>query len=360
YFVTVTNASLFDTCVIVKQVKVIVPPVDLNLSVTNDTIICQGAITLSAQSSVNNVLYDWYNNEGTNIGGGSSITVTPTINSFYIVEATDQYGCTLSDTINAIKQNISLTDFDAVVCPHTNTTINVINNTPEINLVYSWTPASAIVQGATTANPTINVSANVELSYVATSALGCMQFGTIPVTINEIGGTIVANATPDTIQKGQSTQLSVNSNIDYTYNWAPISTLSNSQIANPVATPTETTTYNVFVTNSAGCIETSSVTVFVFNGLCEEPYIFVPNVFTPNDDSKNDILYVRGSAITSMTFMIYDRWGEKVFESKNISDGWDGKYKGKTLAPDVYGYYLKATCFEGNEFEKKGNITILK
>jgi gliding motility-associated-like protein len=64
--------------------------------------------------------------------------------------------------------------------------------------------------------------------------------------------------------------------------------------------------------------------------------------------------------IEKMLFRIFDRWGELIFESTNRLDGWNGTYKGKQLDPDVYDYYLQATCIDGNEAIIKGNITLLK
>ncbi|MEL7425354.1 MAG: gliding motility-associated C-terminal domain-containing protein [Bacteroidota bacterium] len=57
---------------------------------------------------------------------------------------------------------------------------------------------------------------------------------------------------------------------------------------------------------------------------------------------------------------IYNRWGEQVFESFSQDDGWDGTFEGKALSPDVYGYYLEVSCFGGEEYRSRGNITLLR
>lgn len=90
------------------------------------------------------------------------------------------------------------------------------------------------------------------------------------------------------------------------------------------------------------------------------PNIFIPNVFSPNGDLNNDMLYVRGNNIKELTFIIYNRWGEKVFESKDINDGWDGTHKGETLNPAVFVYYVEGTFIDGEPFSKKGNVTLVK
>ena len=93
---------------------------------------------------------------------------------------------------------------------------------------------------------------------------------------------------------------------------------------------------------------------------CQEPYVFFPRAFTPNDDGENDVLYVRGNYIETSYFVIYNRWGEKVFESNAKDIGWDGTFKNEQLPPDVYGYYLDVKCIDGSELVKKGNITLLR
>jgi gliding motility-associated-like protein len=131
-------------------------------------------------------------------------------------------------------------------------------------------------------------------------------------------------------------------------------------VYNPVATPTETTTYTLTVTNEEGCKAVRQITIYVISPDCREPNIFVPNAFTPNGDGNNDVLYVRSNIIESMEFAIYNRWGQKVFETTEQSIGWDGTYKGQELPNDVFGYYLKAKCFNGEEFFKKGNISLMR
>ena len=105
---------------------------------------------------------------------------------------------------------------------------------------------------------------------------------------------------------------------------------------------------------------TDTVLVTTYEFICEDPYLFVPNAFSPNGANENDILYVRGALIREMVFRIYDRWGELVFESFDRSTGWDGTFRGKPMDPDVYDYYLKVICINDDESIIKGNITLLK
>ena len=107
------------------------------------------------------------------------------------------------------------------------------------------------------------------------------------------------------------------------------------------------------------------------NGLCADsickelyvafkPLIGVPNAFSPNGDGVNDIVFVEGEGITELVFRIYNRWGEKVFESHDQSLGWNGIYKGVLQEVDVYTYTVEATFVNGQTIPLKGNITLLR
>ncbi len=110
------------------------------------------------------------------------------------------------------------------------------------------------------------------------------------------------------------------------------------------------------VYNNAGCTDTScqSVSVVVVPGAD------VPKAFSPNGDGLNDRIYVRGYGITKMTWRIYNRWGQVVYLGTDISEGWDGKYKGKLQAQDVYHYTLDAEFSSHDRVSKKGDFTLLR
>jgi gliding motility-associated-like protein len=91
---------------------------------------------------------------------------------------------------------------------------------------------------------------------------------------------------------------------------------------------------------------------------CGEMY--VPNAFTPNNDGANDVLYVRGICLESLTFMVFNRWGEKVFETTDQRVGWDGSYKGEDLNTGVFVYRLEGKTYDGVGFSLKGNVTLIR
>ena len=86
----------------------------------------------------------------------------------------------------------------------------------------------------------------------------------------------------------------------------------------------------------------------------------VPNAFSPNGDGTNDVIYVQGFAISKMTWRIFNRWGQLIFTSSNINNGWDGRFKGELQPQDVYAYTLSIEFTDGTKLNKKGDITLLE
>jgi gliding motility-associated-like protein len=108
--------------------------------------------------------------------------------------------------------------------------------------------------------------------------------------------------------------------------------------------------------NDAGCSDTACkpVTTIVV------PALDVPNAFTPNSNDVNSKVFVRGFGIAKMRFIIWNRWGQKVFETGNRFDGWDGKVKGVVQPMDVYAYTLDVEFFDGSKTTRKGDITLIR
>ncbi|MDD3876259.1 MAG: gliding motility-associated C-terminal domain-containing protein [Bacteroidales bacterium] len=118
--------------------------------------------------------------------------------------------------------------------------------------------------------------------------------------------------------------------------------------------------YNVTVTAQNGCHSDSSVIILESLIDCFPPGLYIPNVFSPNDDGLNDILFVRGKNIESIEMFIYDRWGEKIFETTSQSNGWDGTYKGKKCEPGVFVYRITVKFINHFPYQLHGNITLVR
>lgn len=108
--------------------------------------------------------------------------------------------------------------------------------------------------------------------------------------------------------------------------------------------------------NNGGCPDTACRLI----SIKLIPVIDVPNAFSPNNDGMNDILYAYGQDVTTMVFRVYNRWGQKVFETTDINTGWDGTFKGVMQEMEVYAWTLSANFTNGESITKQGNVTLLK
>jgi gliding motility-associated-like protein len=141
------------------------------------------------------------------------------------------------------------------------------------------------------------------------------------------------------------------------YSWSPPTALSCTNCATTVASPSVTTEYVLTVIDKNGCIDTAHMMVFV-DEFCFEP--FVPTAFSPNGDKENDKMYVRSNCLKNFSFKIFDRWGEKVFETNDLNHGWDGTFRNEPMNAAVFVYTLEGYLSNGKEVKKKGNITLVR
>ncbi|WP_210486083.1 gliding motility-associated C-terminal domain-containing protein [Rufibacter aurantiacus] len=171
----------------------------------------------------------------------------------------------------------------------------------------------------------------------------------IPVQVNIPAPT--ADAGPDqNIVLGNYATLEAKGGL--TYRWSPSTGLNNSQIANPVAKPTETTTYTVTVTTQDGCTSSDQVTITVLRP------VEVPNGFTPNGDGINDNWELPNlKSYPDCQVEVFNRWGNKVFESKGYQKPWEGRLNGQPLPAATYYYIIR---LGGKQAPITGNVTIIK
>lgn len=142
------------------------------------------------------------------------------------------------------------------------------------------------------------------------------------------------------------------------YSWSPGLGVSCPDCSSALLVPLEDTRYMVVAFDASGCRDTVFIPVLV-NG----PVIFVPNVFTPNGDGNNDYFEFFGSkkAVNFLEVKIFDRWGDKVFESNDLDFKWDGTYKRQLLPPAVFVYTLRVAYIDGYpEKMFKGSVTLLR
>ncbi len=349
-------------CLITDSFEVtitVTPPVQL--SVSQDEYLCLSEpVSFTANSNGTATGFVWSDSPTfSNILGNDSIlTVTPTDNNTYYVQASNP-GCVKLDSVKVFFVDLELTGQDSV-CVGDISTYSLINPNPGISFTYSWFPVENIVNGNGTNQIQVQLDESKYVRFVAISSNGCTIEDSIFVNVGGVPNlSINATATPNITPTGTGVQLNVNPP-GYTYSWTPANlVLNSSNQTTPTVKLDESTLFTVFVSDEF-CVRTDTVWVQVYPFVCDDPFVFVPNAFTPNGDGENDKLFVYGSMIQGLLFRIYDRWGELVFETTNRNEGWDGTFRGKILDPDVYDYYLQVDCIDGLQNIIKGNITLMR
>jgi len=245
------------------------------------------------------------------------------------------------------------------VCAGDTVEVSIINSNSDFT--YSWSPESTIISGQGSPTVQVVVLDQLELTASVTTAECDLEESITIGVLNAPDLLLTATADPSSILLGQSSQLNASINgLEYT--WEPSSTLNDNSVQNPVSTPLETTTYTV-TAGEDECTQTALVTVNVVDFICGGPTIFVPNAFSPNGDGENDVLFAYGQNELfplELIFRVYNRWGQKVFETTDFTQGWDGYFNGKLSDPAVFDYYIEVSCPGGEEFFEKGNITLVR
>jgi gliding motility-associated-like protein len=228
---------------------------------------------------------------------------------------------------------------------------------------YSWLPVSSLdnpnIENPI-ASPIITTTYTVQIFYVNAMGDSCSKELTTKVNVFDKNSvSIKATADRDTVIKGESTMIRALINPAFPFQWTPATDVQNPKALNTIVTPQKTTTYTVSIT-AGDCSRSDTVTIFVLPNECEAEDIFVPNTFTPNEDGENDILYARSNVVSTIYFAVYNRWGELMFETTDLKNGWNGNYKGMKADPAVFAWYVKGKCYNGKEFFKKGNVTLIR
>jgi gliding motility-associated-like protein len=169
-----------------------------------------------------------------------------------------------------------------------------------------------------------------------------------------------------TILRGESVQIIIQGgNNQMNYIWDPTSELNCTSCGSTaVATPYDDILYTIIVSDSLGCTATAIVQIFV--DTIPSPILYVPNAFTPNGDGVNDEFNVEVRNYLTFHILIFDRWGELVFESYDPMVGWDGTFRGKECNPGVFVYYVDVAYDrdigkpDNMEEYRKGSITLIR
>ena len=304
----------------------------------NDVTICSNQQATLNPGNFNS--YEWSPN------GETTATINAVDAGTYSVTVTDANGCTGTDALTVSQfAPIVLELEDYTTCEGQLVTITA----PTGFVTYQWTNSET--------TQTIVATQAGEYILQVTDANGCTASAIS--NVNYYSYTLEVTADPSTINKGDTAQLNVvvtGGSGNYSYSWTPATGLSNSQIANPTATPEDTTTYTVYVADiTTECnLDTNAVTINVIS----KSFYAVPDAFTPDGDGKNDLFEVYLSGNISLSeFKIYNRWGELIH---NATTGWDGTYKGEAQPVGTYGYFAVLINQDGSKEIIKNAFTLIR
>jgi len=142
----------------------------------------------------------------------------------------------------------------------------------------------------------------------------------------------------------------------YFFDWSPSTGLSCEDCAFPLAGPYSDQLYTLRVKYRRECEAQASIQIRLKDG----PDVYIPNSFSPNGDGVNEIFNVYGNALARVKMLVFNRWGEKIFESVNQNFGWDGRYRGELVPPGVYVYSVEAIYLDGKKIERTGSINLIR
>lgn len=241
------------------------------------------------------------------------------------------------------------------------------NITPDPAFTYTWVPPSNTIATGDVHKLAFSTSAAGNYFIMVTNTVnGCVSSGTVDV----IDGTLTADFNPDPDFGYAPLPVKFNNRSHTTTDFEHLTTIWN--FGNGITRTTNSVSISPEVTYSMPGQYT--ITAFVRKGDCIEradrvikvevpSKLEIPNIFSPNDDGVNDVFFLHAASLETIDIKIFDRWGHLVYSisSDKGNIAWDGKNQyGKEVAEGVYFYTLKAKGADGNEFEQKGNVTVVR
>ncbi|MBK8567499.1 MAG: gliding motility-associated C-terminal domain-containing protein [Saprospiraceae bacterium] len=350
YIAGVTNGGClqFDTIIIAVDSL----PWNLGLT-TGDTLICEGEIVqlTSTQYEPNEftgIQFSWTGEGLLTLDNIPSVVAQPTATTTYFRMASNGE-CTRIDAVTVTVHNSpTLTTSQDTVLPCGIQSIQLVAQDTESGGSYSWSDGSQIQ------NPVMELElGSNSFTVVFTDTCG----GTISETVNvEVTGGPMVEITSmaDTVYQGTKIVLEADSTNASSIVWSNGST-ADTAVVSPISLPSAT--YFAVVTDENGCTAVDTLVLEVL-----EPVFEIPNAFSPNGDDNNDFFQVviKGDNIKVASIRIWNRWGQKVFESIGANEGWDGRQDGKESPSDVYIYSISVQIANGTIFYRKGDMTLLR
>ncbi len=321
-----------------------------DFAISGDTTICAGSSTVldaGMQAS-----YQWST-------GATAQTIEVSAAGNYSVTVTDAFGCLAEDAVV-----VSVAELQAAVVTESPSCPGDKNGRVLITEVTgaSGTVEYAIGGGAFQAEPAFTGLAPGNYAIRVRDARGCTYEE--QVTVKPAEELLLSILPVSPIQPGDTIQLQVEVNRPVAVaTWEPTTGLSCSDCLEPLAAPPVTTPYRLSVVDTAGCEDVAFVRVTVE----DEPPLFAPNAFSPNDDGINDRFTLYGNQQVQRIdrLLIFDRWGELIFELNglDVNDeqaGWDGTCRGQECPSGVYVFYAEITLTNGREESVKGDVVLIR
>lgn len=219
---------------------------------------------------------------------------------------------------------------------------------------FAWYPSSGL-SDPTSLTPTASPGSSTIYTLIASNG-ACVDSSTVIVSINEAPAVHISKSNDISCSKNAATLTATGAGA---FTWTPqdfiIGSANTSQVT---VNPNHTITYYVEAVSSNGCIGRDSISV-KFDGF-GAGQVFVPNAFTPNGDTKNDLFKPRFNGNPrKYECRVFDRWGELVFYSEDPAKGWNGNFKSSLPLAGVYVYWIKIESECGSEF-LKGTVLLIK
>lgn len=347
--ITGTNTST--SCFSRDTVNVTVKPLPIVKTIKDTTTCTTNTITLFTSGAQT---YSWTPATGLDDATATNPVFTGTGTNIYYVTGTAANGCIGKDTVQIIigDKPVFMAPESKTICFSESVQLDGNNGS---DYAYNWSPSTGL-NNPSIVNPVANPGNSITYTLLITDHV-CAYDSTflVRVTVNPLPPVTASRSNDMDCATPQSQLLATGA---MNYQWMPAENLSNANIDAPVASPYATTQYVVTGTDANGCVNKDTVTVVVkgskyfgFN---------IPNSFTPNGDNLNDCFGITKWGVTNnFSLVIYNRWGEKVFETHNSAECWNGKYKGNPSATGNYVYYLTGETLCG-KVTKKGNVLLIR
>ncbi len=335
------------------------------LTASSPTACLGSSISISAAPSAAGLTYTW--SPSSAIQGSNN---TPTITALPISSAPVTYSVIISNGVCVGTKTIQIQiatppvanfilSTNDTICAGGCVTFSSTTSGGNLNN-YQWYYGSGVGTSSVGITPQACYPSAGTYSVMMIASNGCGSDTVVKTNCIKVFDLPVLVAYGDTtINIGESATIFANATGATSYNWSPNvnGSISCPTCSTTIVQPSSTTNYIVVASNTPYCRVQDTVTIIV-EIVCGE--FFVPNAFSPNGDGLNDMVNIHGKCISTFILQIFNRWGEKVFETTSLTDSWDGTFRGQKLDTGVFVYKAEGVSIDGKEFKTKGNITLIR